>query len=219
MYPRTHHLPFSPQVADDDIVQSNTGPLIGVETIITEKIDGGNCCLTDGKVFARTHSKEADHASFDWVKGFYSQFSYCNLLNGLSLFGENMQAVHSIKYCNLKSFFYLFAVRDNENQRWYSFDDIIKLVSDIETETSISVPVLPVLRRGIFNTQSEINNWMTSHISDSSILGGEREGFVIRTANEFPDNKFTDYTGKFVRKGHIQTKSDWKRTWEAATLS
>lgn len=32
--------------------------------MITEKLDGGNCCMFSGKVFARTHKHEATHASF-----------------------------------------------------------------------------------------------------------------------------------------------------------
>eukprot|EP01060_Flectonema_neradi_P020823 TRINITY_DN28329_c0_g1_i1.p1 TRINITY_DN28329_c0_g1~~TRINITY_DN28329_c0_g1_i1.p1 ORF type:complete len:236 (+),score=31.71 TRINITY_DN28329_c0_g1_i1:51-710(+) len=218
MYPRTQHLPFSPQVAEDDIVQATSGPLLGAEVIVTEKIDGGNCCLSDGKVFARTHSKEADHKSFDWVKGFYSQFSYCSLLAGLSLFGENMQAVHSIEYTGLKSFFYLFAVRVDEDQRWLSWDEMTTLVNKIETETGIAIPIVPVLYRGVFASLSDIQSWMENHSSDPSSIGGQREGFVIRITASFPESKFFESTGKYVRRGHIQTKSDWKRTWQSASL-
>ena len=51
-YPSTPHLPFSPQVNADDIVVSAAAAsgLLGCPVVVTEKLDGGNCCLCDGKV-------------------------------------------------------------------------------------------------------------------------------------------------------------------------
>ena len=44
------------------------------------------------------------------------------------------------------------------------------------------------------------------------------EGFVIRLADGYTDATFARYLAKYVRKGHIQTKDAWKRTWEKAKL-
>lgn len=63
-YPSTPHLPFSPEVADDDVQLGDASPWTNCEIVVTEKLDGANCCIVNGKVFARTHSHEADHASF-----------------------------------------------------------------------------------------------------------------------------------------------------------
>ena len=52
---------------------------------MTEKLDGGNCCLYRGRVFARTHKHEATHASFGAIKAAYSQLWYPLSLS-LSLF-------------------------------------------------------------------------------------------------------------------------------------
>lgn len=53
-YPKTPHLPFSPGVSADDIVLSSARdaniPLLSQETILTEKLDGGNCSIYHGKV-------------------------------------------------------------------------------------------------------------------------------------------------------------------------
>eukprot|EP01059_Diplonema_ambulator_P002346 TRINITY_DN12002_c0_g1_i2.p1 TRINITY_DN12002_c0_g1~~TRINITY_DN12002_c0_g1_i2.p1 ORF type:complete len:227 (+),score=16.15 TRINITY_DN12002_c0_g1_i2:36-716(+) len=219
-YPRTPHLPFSPQVADDDITRVETAddPLLNTEVIITEKLDGGNCCLSSGKVYARTHGQEATHGSFDWVKGFYSQFSWWDGLDGLSLFGENLQGVHSIEYTGLKSFFYLFAVRDESSNTWLSWDAMTKLVAAIETATSIDIPIVPVLHRGTFTAMKQIESLLTASANTPSSVGGTREGFVVRTTSAIPCDCFDTYTAKYVRKGHIQTKPDWKRTWKQASL-
>jgi len=58
-YPSTPHLRFSPQVhADDEVNRFDDDIFCGREIVVTEKLDGGNCCLFGGKVFARTHKHE-----------------------------------------------------------------------------------------------------------------------------------------------------------------
>ena len=53
-YPRTPHLPFSPGVSADDIVlvssKDTALPILSQETVLTEKLDGGNCSIYNGKV-------------------------------------------------------------------------------------------------------------------------------------------------------------------------
>ena len=39
---------------------------------ILPSVDGGNCCLMDGKVYARTHKHEATHPSFAPIKALYA---------------------------------------------------------------------------------------------------------------------------------------------------
>lgn len=54
------------QVHDDDVLLPASGAsrFVGPRVIITEKLDGANCCLQRGEVYARTHSHAATHASF-----------------------------------------------------------------------------------------------------------------------------------------------------------
>ena len=103
-YPKTPHLPFSPGVNSDDTRISDCEHLLTAEVVVTEKLDGGNCCLKAGQVFGRTHSQPASHESFSAVKELAATFM--SELGDLQLFGENMQAVHSIEYGNLQGFFY-----------------------------------------------------------------------------------------------------------------
>jgi len=121
-YPKTPHLPFSPEHQDDDVVlpDSHCTQFVGKEVIITEKLDGGNCQLFQGKIFARTTSKEATHPSFGPVKQLYSQFQFL-IPDHLVLYGENMYGIHSIEYGNLDSYFYLFAILDLAENRWYGW--------------------------------------------------------------------------------------------------
>ena len=59
-----------------DLCSSQGGghfPLFAQEVVVTEKLDGGNCSIFRGKVFARTASTEATHQSFGPIKQFASQ--------------------------------------------------------------------------------------------------------------------------------------------------
>lgn len=52
-YPKTPHLPFSPGVAEDDIILPCDGsklPILSEDVVVTEKLDGGNCSIHCGKV-------------------------------------------------------------------------------------------------------------------------------------------------------------------------
>ena len=91
-YPSTPHLPFSPGVqAADDTKLDDCPWLVGREVVVTEKLDGGNCCLWRGCVYARTHSHEATHPWFASIKALYTSFA-ASVDDDLMLFGENMSA-------------------------------------------------------------------------------------------------------------------------------
>ena len=58
-HPSTEHLPCSPGVhAGSSQLGDCTGILQG-EAVIAEMLDGGNCCITEGQVYARTHARPA----------------------------------------------------------------------------------------------------------------------------------------------------------------
>ena len=61
------------------------------------------------QVYARSHAEVAAHASFGPVKALAAAWGGL-VDNSTALFGENMTAVHSIKYDRLDSNFYLFGV-------------------------------------------------------------------------------------------------------------
>ena len=94
----------------DDIKLDDCAWLVGSEVVVTEKLDGGNCCLWRGGVYARTHAHEATHPWFASIKALYPSFA-ASVDDDLMLFGENMSAVHSVEYDRLGAHFYLFGVR------------------------------------------------------------------------------------------------------------
>jgi hypothetical protein len=50
-YPRTPHLPFSPGGTNDDVRLSSVTHFKDQNVVITEKLDGGNCMILNGKFF------------------------------------------------------------------------------------------------------------------------------------------------------------------------
>ena len=164
--------------------------------VITEKLDGGNCCLKGGMVFARTHTSPATQPWFSMTKQLYAT-QIAPLLDGLrlarpadgrddandviddasqlELYGENMQAVHSIDYRMvpaspksddkarerpemlprgsgtedgvpcLESPFYLFAVFDPVSDSFLSWRDVQTVAA------ALCIPTVPVLFEGTWS--------------------------------------------------------------------
>ena len=212
-YPRTPHLPFSQGIQSDDIILSyeDSLPVLQEEVIVTEKVDGGNCCVHDGMVYARSTNSEATHPSFGPIKQLAAQV--CYLLPGnIQLFGENMFGIHSIEYDGLTSFFYIFAVLE-EGRNWWAWDKVEELASEI------GVPTVPVVYRGQVGSLDALKQLIEMEMAAKSRIGScHPEGFVVRTLRGFPYDQLEHYSSKYVRAGHIQTDESWKRTWKQARL-
>lgn len=54
-YPRTFHLPYSKGSTNDDRISDSTKSLIGIDIVITEKLDGSNASITRDGVYGRSH--------------------------------------------------------------------------------------------------------------------------------------------------------------------
>jgi hypothetical protein len=56
-YNRTNHLPYSPGSTNDDRISNSVSTLLGIEIVITEKLDGENTGMKDEGVYARSHAE------------------------------------------------------------------------------------------------------------------------------------------------------------------
>lgn len=209
-YNRTYHLPWSPGTTSDDRISPSVNSLVGINIVITEKLDGENCGMTNDGVFARSH---ADFTTSPWsreVRELHKWKIKGQLSEGVFLFGENMEGIHSIEYKNLTSYFYLFGVRDNNI--WVSWE----LVE--EYAYLLDLPTAPVLFKGQVNSEKELKDLTESLVKQPSALGGQCEGIVVRNADMFHNDDFAENVMKWVRKGHVQTDSHWTRNWVKAQL-
>lgn len=218
-YPKTPHLPFSPGVQSDDIVLNSRALdqmcFFTQDVVITEKMDGGNCSLYRGKVFARNVKCETTHPSFGPIKQLAAAISYC-LPQNIQLCGENMFGIHSLEYDRLDSYFYLFAALEHsaDGSHWLPWDHVTELASEL------SIPTAPILVRKRFDTLEQIEQEILAGMKLPSKCGScGPEGFVVRAAGGFAVKEFDVHVAKYVREGHVQTEDSWRRTWKPAKLN
>lgn len=209
--------------------------------ILTEKLDGQNNCFSAKGLFARSHTAPTSHP---WDKPLLERWQLIkNDLGNIEIFGENMYGIHSIAYQGLESFFYVFAVR--EQDRWLSWEEVKFYSTMFDFPT---VPELPITRPlaeyydEAKNENDALEKWLTAnlgmswqqYVETAGKLGGYdpktlqpcSEGFVIRNADSYytnngdlpvQSNEF-DNLFKLVRAKHVKTDVHWTKTWQPATL-
>lgn len=218
-YGRTYHYPFSPGTTSDDRINSEYWEdLHGVTEIVhTEKLDGENTCLNQYGVFARSHAAPTRHPWAGYLKERWN--SIRNDLGELEVFGENLYAIHSIRYEALAHHFFVFAIRVLD--RWLSWEEV-KFYAGL-----LDFPVVPELvkiqptNRDEFETQ--ILTLVTQESTFSSVdvhtnKACRMEGIVSRNVAEFGTDDFRQNVFKYVRKDHVKTDEHWTRRWQRAPL-
>lgn len=194
-YPRTPHLPFSPGFTGDDVHSACEG-LIGKHVVATVKMDGECTSLyPDGSMHARSIDSR-NHSSRNWVKEFWARHERAYSLDeGWRVCGENLYAAHSLKYDNLKSFFYGFSAWNKANT-CLSWADTVLLFKKLKIE-----PV-EVLWIGEFDLKKLK---LLAQTLDTNVV----EGFVVRLADSFQFEDFNQSVAKWVRKNHVATNEHW----------
>lgn len=190
-YPRTPHLPWSPGVSDDDLRQVTACGFEGKEVVVTEKMDGECTTLYPDYMHARSIDGR-HHQSRNWVKRLQAKLAQ-EIPAGWRICGENLYAEHSLRYDNLESYFYLFAIWNQDNC-CLSWDEMT------EWSELWQVPMVKVLYRG---------EWDQKRIQSIPIDTATMEGYVVRTSMGFPFSSFHQHVAKWVRPNHVQTDQHW----------
>lgn len=192
-YPRTHHLPWSEGMNDDDRMLDSLDAFKGQRVIVTEKMDGENTSMYRDYIHARSVDGR-HHSSRDWVKQYWSQIS-ADIPEGWRVCGENLFAKHSIFYQELPTYFMGFSIWDDQNKclSWDETNDWFTLMG---------ITSVPVLYDGIFDEKIIRSLWDPSKWSTS-------EGYVLRNADSFEYAGFRKNVAKFVRRDHIRTVKHW----------
>jgi len=201
-YPRTYHFSWSPGVSSDDKVAPDVSFLLNVPLIITEKIDGGSCMMSNTDIFARTHSGPPTHPSFNIGKAIHASIKH-ELVDGLDYFGEYCYAKHSIEYSELPGYFLLFGIRDNAAGFWRSWSTVT------DWAKRLNIPTVPELEKITVSSEKELQIATEKHLNSPSVYGGEREGIVVRRAGPYSLREFSKSVLKIVRKNHVQTSEHW----------
>ena len=223
-YPRTPYWPTSPSVYDCDRDTIDASKLfadpaafVGRPLVITEKIDGGNTCLYRGEVYSRSVSAPSHAKWLGMVRKYHSYKSrvwdYMRK-SDLALYGEDIFGVHSITYDSVwgDRTFYAFAALDMRQLMFMSFDELVELC------TKFDIGMVPVLWRGLVESVEDLESIIGREMTKPSMLGGEREGLVLRYAGGFTVESFADNMAKLVRKNHVQTDDHWSDHWVQCKL-
>lgn len=179
-YPRTYHLPWSNLLKDDRMLQDDNN-FIGKRVIVTLKMDGENSTLYNDYIHARSLDS-SNHETRKWIKGLWSRISYL-LDEDMRICGENLYAVHSVKYDNLPSYFMMFSIW--VENKCLSWDETVEYAKILGLE------LVPVIYDGIYDKEIII--------AEFSKYEKENEGYVIRIADEFNYIDFRRSVAKFVR--------------------
>lgn len=209
-YPRTPYWPWSPSVARGDALHPDPRRFVGEPVVITEKLDGGNTLLHAGEVYARSTSAPS---AGKWMAMVKKHHAWKVREPDVYLYGEDIYGVHSIAYGPVpeSETFYAFALRDGDG----AFAPFDKLES---YAMRLGIPVIPVLFRGRFESIGEIRMFMERAHHETSVLGGAREGVVMRLAKGFPALEFKNNVCKSVRPDHVQTDEHWTRNWKPCEI-
>lgn len=192
-YPRTHHLPWSENITDDDRIMPTTEHLVGQQVVVTEKMDGENTTMYSDHIHARSVDS-GNHLSRDWVKNFWAQISY-EIPTGWRVCGENLYAEHSIPY-TVPTYFMGFSV-------WTDQNICLSWSETLEWFELLGITPVPTLYEGIYDEDVIRKLWCKKLHRDTS------EGYVVRIADSFPLGSFRYNVGKYVRKDHVQTVKHW----------
>lgn len=191
-YPRTPHLPWSGSHQSDDIVLSYAPFKDNDRVVVTEKLDGENTTMYRDYIHARSIDSNF-HWSRSWVKNFWSTYIRDQIPENMRIVGENMYATHSIKYTNLKSYFYGISIWED--------DVCLDWDTTLENFEILGITPVPRLARGLWSSiASSIPLWHDGVLT---------EGYVIRKTNSFRMQDFQKSVAKYVRPNHVQTQAHW----------
>ena len=208
-YPSTPYHPKSPsQGTLLDRIHKDPKRFTGIPITITEKLDGSNTMIHQGQVYGRsiaapTHNK--------WAGMVKKHHAWKVIEKDIYLYGENLFGIHSIEYKPMteEETFRVFAIR-----KGYKFLGAMDTAAWCRIK---DIPTVPIVFEGVLYNQWEIDKIMSNPTGESQI-GGQREGFVLRTTKHFHAKDFSDHVCKSVRPNHVQTKEHWTRNWKPCKL-
>ncbi len=195
-YPHTPHLPWSPGYdAKEDMVLQSVDHWAGTRVVITEKMDGENTTMYRMCSHARSPDGRP-HPSRTRARAIWGRVRY-DIPIGWRICGENVSAVHSIKYYDLAGYYLVFSIWNGDNAlTWDDTKEWCQL---------LGLPTVPVLYHGLWD--EAVCNEIISGLDLQ-----RQEGIVVRPEGTFGSEQIASKTGvmgKWVRKGHVTTDEHW----------
>jgi hypothetical protein len=157
--------------------------------VVTEKLDGECTTMYRGHIHARS-TDSRHHPSRNWVKQLHATVQH-EIPEGWRICGENVYAQHSIKYDRLSTYFYVFAIFNEDNI-------CLSWAETLEYCVLFGLQPVPTLYVGFFDQDA-----IRQLYPRPSAFGDTCEGYVLRICYPFA------LVAKFVRANHVQTSEHW----------
>ena len=193
-YPRTMHFLWSPGLQNDDRMLESTRDWDGAEVVITEKMDGEGCSMYTDYLHARSLEFEP-HASREHIKAIHAEIAH-EIPLGFRICGENMTAVHSIRYENLPSYFLMFNI-------WKGVT-CLSWEETMEWSALLGLTTVPLIYWGPYS--DDLCQELCRQLDPET-----QEGLVVRPARAIHMADWPYVVGKYVRAKHVQTDQHWMR--------
>ena len=193
-YPRTFHFPWSENLQNDDRMLHTTEGWEGTEVVITEKMDGEGTTFYKGDLHARS-MEFSPHVSRTFIKAIHGAMEY-DIPEGFRICGENLTAVHSIRYEGLPAYFQVFGIW--KGMTCLSWDDTVEWTS------LLGLTTVPLIYKGKYS--DALCQDLCSKIDPAT-----QEGLVVRPARAFHMKEYPYVVGKYVRTKHVTTDQHWMK--------
>ena len=210
-YPTTPHAPFSLSGTKCRLT-AELHNFLGRPLVITEKLDGSNVRLHNGRAHPRSPNSNGRHPWLAMVRKHHEWKTQDH--PSLEFYGEDIYGLHAIRYDPVPEHrtFYLFAIR--QDTAWASWQEVSQWAA------ALDAPTVPVLHQGTFQTTGQLEELCLHFLAQPSTLGPEREGLVIRISEHFRTEDFASSICKIVRPNHVQPDQEhWSKHWEPCQLT
>ena len=208
-YPRTPYWPWSPSGPPEHRFCPSPEAFTRCEIVLTEKLDGASAALHHGRALTR----DGGSATAPWLHMARRHHAWKTGNLDTVIYAEDLLAVHSIAYGPIPERETLRAFAALRDGRFISQDELTNLLEEL------SIPQVPVVFRGTAGSIRQLHEIILEAHAQPSVLGGEREGVVVRTADAFPQDEFAMRVCKSVRPGHVRPgQAHWRRNWQRARI-
>ena len=181
--------------------------LTGTEIVVTEKLDGACTALRESRALTRSGDRTAP-----WLAMARRHHAWKVTEPGMTLYGEDLYGVHSIEYGPVREEMTFRAFALVWDGVFASWDELEELARELD------IPTVPEVFRGTAGSLGELGDIISRAHLEPSLLGGEREGVVVRRTHAFAAGEFHRNVMKSVRAGHVQTDRHWSRSWRPCRL-
>ncbi len=188
-FPRTVHFSWSDSIHDDDKSIQSTEHLMGMEVVVTEKLDGESTSMYKDYMHARSIDS-AHNFTRDYAKTLQATLSQ-DIPDGWIFSFENVAYCHSIFYDNLEGFCYLLKI-------WKDDGFCLSYDEQCQWADILDLPQPKVFYRGVFDEKK-----IKSIKNDLDL--NKIEGFVVSNTHSFHRDEYQKNVAKFVRKNHVQS--------------